>query len=283
MSQKLVVVSRDTFNQLLSGDPAAKREALVVLAQKPSRALQLLQDPTAIGLSPMAAANVLDEVVAVLPKKTAAAVLAENLTTERLAELLAERGDLGSTAALLANRQAVFLAMVKDLAEEPLEQMASTLFAWAQKLKDRTDWVKMLDMRLGSHALRWYLLMYIWNLAGQPVLAGRGCVENENDEVGDNEQETLEDMNLDQFDEVGLDVDDSMERLTGMIRTGQMLRWEASLLQDMTRRFLVHQHDLAAQSKLVGWEAEVAGVLASPAAPADTLAAEIGDELNVKK
>jgi hypothetical protein len=279
MGNQALVVSRATFKNLLDDDPEVRRQAMVVLAQQPVQALALLQNPAACGLTMRGAADVLDHVASVIPVDEAAETLQKNLSSDRLAELLTERGDLGSTAALVADRKTVLLAMVKDLAEQPPENIAVILFSWAQKLKDRADWSKMLNMRLGQRDLRWYLLMYIWNMSGRPELPDQlREMGIENEEADD--RETLDDMDLDKFDEIGLDVDDSMVRLQALIRDGETKRWEQSVLAESARQMMRRIQAQAKKPKLTGFAQEVAEALKSQETAADGFADEF--ELGLK-
>jgi len=218
-----LVLYSDAFDGLFSKE--TKPRALAKLKQDPPRALQLLRDPQSLGLTRKGAADVLEEVVGILPADQAAKVMEDNLTAERLSELIAERGDLGSAAAMLAGRSVVVSAIMNELAEGTPLEVGLTLYSWARKLHEREDWSDFLATHFGGRSFKWYLLMVIWNEAGRP---GYGVQDSDDDD--DDEVDSVHDISLDHFVEVGLDADLAIEELDQLVRQGKAVAWEARLL-----------------------------------------------------
>lgn len=216
----------DAFGDLFSKE--TKAGALARLQQDPPRVLQLLRDPQSLGLTQKGAADALEEIVGILSADQAAKVMEDNLTAERLSELIAERGDLGSAAAMLAGRSVVVSAIMNELADGTPLEVGLTLYSWAKKLHEREDWKEFLSTHFGGRSFKWYLLMVIWNEAGRP---GFG-VQNSDD---DDEVDSVHDISLDFFADVGLEADLAIEELDQLVREGKAVAWEARLLSKAKR------------------------------------------------
>ncbi len=279
MTQALVV-TKDTLEKTLSEDANLKAEALSTLRHDPVRALQLLQSPVDSGLSTHGAALVLDEVAAVLPADEAADILAHNMSPARLAELMAERGDLGSTVVLLANRQIVIQALMSDLEDGKSVDVAVRLKYWAQKLKDREDWEEFLEEIIGEETVRWYLLMLIWNEAGRPGF--EGAPDQEDNEFFESEYaveedelpETIYDIDPQKFLDFGLDVEDSKELLINMILDDSAIKWGHDLLMDAVEEWQVQRYIAQMEEN----KDSIRPVAAIPNSSAAELAAEFENE-----
>lgn len=94
-----------------------RQEVMDLVKAEPQLALAALQHgDQALGLTPRGSADVLEEVIGAVGEDAAAAHLVEqNLTPERVAELLAARGDLPSAAAEVATLQQLIDAIREDV------------------------------------------------------------------------------------------------------------------------------------------------------------------------
>jgi hypothetical protein len=179
----------------------------------------------------------------------------DHLTPDVRAELMAERGDLPSVAAYVASAKDVIAAIMADFLDPEAEpgsvDVAVTLRSWAMKLKDRSDWKQILDAKIfGSHTIRWFLLMDLWNEAGRPR------VLNQREPEAD---ETLEDFVRDSFDQdlstgsfedVGLDWERDLDRLRQLVQVNDVAFFDSMMLKQAamkrTRRKLRTEREFGA-------------------------------------
>lgn len=186
MSKELILLSledplraRQLVHTLLTKDrnDADRREILATIRDFPQRALALLQnDPNALGVTPRGAADILDLVVeAVDDDDRAGALLTEHVSPERLVELLEGRGDLASSAALIAPFPLLMQAALTNLLQtvENADFTLNALFAlqfWADKFRARgeSDYRRFLDQVIGRHQVRDLIAYDIWLMHGKP-------------------------------------------------------------------------------------------------------------------
>lgn len=225
--------------------PNPRDEIRALVLTNPITALERLRHPGESGLTRMGEANVLDEVVGTFSDPAAARrVLDANLTRERQVELIATRGDLPSSAALVVDQNVVFEALLRELTEEigeyrsaledaieddiPVEPTRVESFvirAWALKYRDRDDWAELLLRSVGGLTVREHLVIAIWNDAGCPQVFDEPPVSHgEEDERHDDEEDDGAPharLTDDQFDAVGLDPEEARETLALLIAQGR--------------------------------------------------------------
>ena len=187
------------LRNILSNDLAKKREAIAILTQNPGNALALLGlGNDELELTPRGASDVFDEMIgAVKDAEEARELMHMHLTSDRLAELVAGRGDLPSVAALVADIDTLTAAITADMvaAQDETEAFFRAM-TWAVKLIDRDDYEEIIDRNIQDHSIRWYLIMAVWNDAC--------CPEDE---------EEIEGITEDCFADLGLDPDASRRAL----------------------------------------------------------------------
>jgi hypothetical protein len=187
------------LRNILSNDLAKKREAIAILTQNPGNALALLGlGNDELELTPRGASDVFDEILgAVKNAEEARELMRMHLTPDRLAELVAGRGDLSSVAALVADIDTLVAAISADMVSTKDETEAVfCAMAWAVKLIDRDDYEEIIDRNIQDHSIRWYLIMAVWNDACCPE-----------------EEEEIEGITEDSFIDLGLDPHDSRRAL----------------------------------------------------------------------
>lgn len=195
-------------------------ERVTALVQNDFRgALALLQRPPAeTGLTLRGAADVLDEVVGQFTDpREARDAMAQHLTSERRVELLAGRGDLPSSAALVADADDVFAAMLADLEDDADEETnAFLLRAWMQeKLRDREDYADFLQREVGGRTIRDHLLALVYYEA-KHVMHVQSNKENDRPSA----RLVIKSVTDDVFDDLGIDVEEGRAALRELVRQG---------------------------------------------------------------
>jgi len=108
--------------------------------------------------------------------------------------------------------------------------MLLTLQTWAHKLKERSDFETFLEEEIGSHAIRDWLLVAIWNDAGNPLAA--------------------EDIPPGDFDELEIDPQWGQQRLSELLSGGRMPRFDAEDVAE-ARREHAARHKVVEEAKKV--------------------------------
>lgn len=182
-------------------------------------ALALLQKPPSeTGLTLKGAADVLDEVVGrFTDPREAREAMAQHLTPERRVELLTGRGDLPSSAALVADADDVFAALLADLEDDAREETnAYLLRAWMQeKLKDREDYADFLRREIGGRTIRDHLLTLVYYEAKHVVMAQRNA-----EDVRPSARQVIFSVTDDVFDDLGIDAEEGRAALRELVRQG---------------------------------------------------------------
>lgn len=205
----------DAISEKSSG---AKLFALTVIRNSPETALALLEYPVQLGLSEKRAADALDAVVGEIEsQEEARKLMAENLTPVRLRKLLAGRGDLPSSAAMVASLEDIIATIEQEATTiGGLEVTASLLLlGWALKLKDRQDYRKFLEMKLFDFPVYELITIAVWNNAGRP--------------------RNLGEVTPDMFVRFGIDPFEGKKILRRCLKTGEWLQMETELLQSKAR------------------------------------------------
>lgn len=217
------------FRDLLRQPREQTTEVRLAIRRHPVTALAALKRSSEeLGLTERGAADALDEVIAEVdtperPKHETQRLLRHGLSRDRLRELLHARGDLGSTAALLADARTVIEAMVTDASEDGADQFF-TVRAWAEKLRERDDWDTLLARRIPeieNRALRDIILACLYHEAPQ-------AEEGEDDDERD-EENVIGGVILspDTFVSVGIDPDDGRACIRTMLQNGTMPEFSA--------------------------------------------------------
>ncbi|MEK7532140.1 MAG: hypothetical protein AAB579_00835 [Patescibacteria group bacterium] len=181
-------------------------------------ALALLQKPPSeTGLTLKGAADVLDEVVGQFTDpREARGAMEQHLTVERRVELLAGRGDLPSSAAIVADADDVFAAMLADLEDDAGEEMnAHLLRAWMQeKLMDRDDYADFLNREIGGRSICDHLLALVYYEAEH--------VMRTNSAKGEcpSARQVIDSITADTFDNLGMDPDEGRSALRWIVKRG---------------------------------------------------------------
>jgi len=279
----------DLFREMLNGTPETRAIVRTAIAERPEHALALLQTDN-LGLTAKGNADVLDEVLGTIEDAShARKLMHENLSSERLRELLLARGDLPAVASDLAPLEDV-LAAILDEVHEDLQKRAESgedrsnmrlpehvgledddndeeddddddpvflqsplpllrLFDWALKLRDRVDYSEFLELKVGHHTVCDLLALAVWEQNGCP--------------------DQLESVPGDEFERVGLDHDHGRVLLGGLLEGDEIVRFGAQEIEE-ARIELSRQHAAV----------EKAPQLLSPQA-AKSKAAEAGHKLGI--
>jgi len=239
---------------------SSKTDSIRALVRtSPVSALELLRRPGESSLTRMGEANLLDEVVGRYEDPAVAREVIDNhLTRERQIELIAARGDLPSSAALVVDQDVVFEALLRELADDLGEEHPNpveadlengvvtrheqvdpfVIRAWAVKYHERDDWEELLLRSVGGLTVCEHLLVAIWNDADcpqvfdEPPVAGHG--EGEDDD-GDEEDEDDASLTADIFSAVGLDPEEARETLTLLIEQGRAVHLSRAQIDEAKR------------------------------------------------
>lgn len=204
-------------------------ERVTALVQSDVRgALALLQKPsTETGLTVKGAADVLDEVVGQFTDpREAREAMEQHLTPERRVELLAGRGDLPSSAALVADANDVFAAMLEDLADDDIGEDTNVflLRAWMQeKFRDRSDYADFLQREVGGRTIRDHLLALIYYEAEYVARIQRG-----DDVRTPLVSRVVESVTDDVFDDIGMDAEEGRQALRTLAEERMLPRWDVA-------------------------------------------------------
>ncbi len=197
------------------GEMDPKQFARIVRAN-PVAVIQHIQDHN-VGLTLKGNADALDEVIgAIGDDARATELITSHMTQERLVELLAAQGELGSAAILLVEQKLLIRALAENLDKNDDAINLYFLKAWALKLKDRGDWGEILELEISNRTLFDWLVWACWVETGQPDVEVRPS--DGDDEPSDEEPESP-DEDVDQqrllsvFHSVGLDPHEAEERL----------------------------------------------------------------------
>lgn len=154
---------KELYDNVISG------KDLAPVRDDPSTAVALLQSYDLIGLSTGRAAQALDVILGEIPDASRPGdVLADNLTPGRINELLRHMDGVFSTSAYVANVGNVVSAIQSAIAAEagkPAEErrpIHPIVLSWAQRLKERPDYLEILGSAINRFTFRDWLLISIW-------------------------------------------------------------------------------------------------------------------------
>lgn len=221
---------------------SSKTDSIRALVRtSPVSALELLRRPGESSLTRMGEANLLDEVVGRYEDPAVAREVIDNhLTRERQIELIAARGDLPSSAALVVDQDVVFEALLRELADDLGEEHPNpveadlengvvtrheqvdpfVIRAWAFKYHERHDWPELLLRLVGEFTVREHLVIAIWNDAGCPEVFDEPPATADDDYECDDDpgdDESYVRLTDDLFEAVGLDSDGARTTLSSLI------------------------------------------------------------------
>ncbi|MFH1946656.1 MAG: hypothetical protein ABIJ23_00650 [Candidatus Magasanikbacteria bacterium] len=160
------VMGLKEFDGLFGKEPQLVRASI---AQDPVRALTILvQGRESTSLNLTGQARVFEDILGEIPDlDKALQMVQDHLTPDYLAELLAERGDLPSTAAEIATAEMLataFRVRINDLTQGGhfAYLYLFEVRAWALKLKDHREFEEWLDQSIGTATIREQVVQACW-------------------------------------------------------------------------------------------------------------------------
>ncbi len=158
-------------------DNIISKKDLAPIRDDPSTAVALLQNYDLIGLSTGRAAQALEVILGEVPDSNRPGdVLADNLTQQRINELLEHMDGAFSTSAYVANVDNVLGAIRSGLAVDARKPEADrrpfhpVVLSWAYRLKERPDYAEILQGTINRFTFRDWLLVAIWAVENFPVI-----------------------------------------------------------------------------------------------------------------
>lgn len=209
MANAALITAAD-LTALFGHDRQRADEARESIHANPSYALTLVdQGRTSGSLSLFVQSRMVEEILGeVSDLSVAREILEMNMSSEATAEILGVRADLPSVLAQLASPEVIIAALLEDVqsGHSPRKkdettlgfaEIALTLMAWAENLKERPDWEELLDHQVGSegnYTLRNCLLAAVLYEAGK-----------------------MEDLTPGHFEDLGLDPDEALAQLVELV------------------------------------------------------------------
>ncbi len=220
---------RERFKDVLHGDQAVRKETRALIKSDLASTAVALNSHRQYGLTKRGAADVLDEVVAAIPDPQEARALVEGaMSPQRLRELVAARGDLASTAAMVVSLEIFIGAMLADM--DDLSQTSLSVgmmvYLWAFKAKDRDDMQEFLDYQLDAYTVEYILLAYLAS-----TCASTADLLVKLDELDLDEARSLDLVQRHNLADVQVDPDE-LEEVRAEIAAHQKVQREAATLED---------------------------------------------------
>ncbi|MBI2473671.1 hypothetical protein HYV70_03915 [Candidatus Uhrbacteria bacterium] len=177
---------------LLKNPDSVKR----LVNQNPGVALAALREVSGSGsLSLSVQARALEEILVHISSnpERVRQLLNDHLTSETQAEMIAVMGDRPSVACQVVGFETLLAALEMDVSKDFSSRLEPCLLlrAWAMNLKDRPEWEDELEMEIGGHSLKTWLVFAVFQESG--------C--------------DLETLTPDMWFEVGLEPDEALEVL----------------------------------------------------------------------
>jgi hypothetical protein len=242
-----------TLREVLRPGPSQEQFSTLV-RDNPEAAYGALQRYRELGLGSRVAANILELITDEAEDVDEACdLLNKHLSPAQQAELIAARGDLSSTAAMVCDLGTFLAAMAEDIQEsityvafdggrvDDLHESSQMAFkchlvlGWAMKARDREDYDEFLDSRFGSSSkVRDFVLVALWHDQGSP--------------------EDLDEITADAFEDLGIDGEMARDRLGRLIDSKKMPRLNKQGLLKLVaaktkRRKRLEQEDLAIRAR----------------------------------
>lgn len=224
---------RQEFRDVLQGTGDQQREGRALIKRDATSALRALNVYKANGLTTRGAADGLDEVVGVIDDPMEAREAIEGVLSDaRIQELLAARGDLASSAALVVSLRHFVGAMLRDISDLRGTDLTASImiYLWSLKARDRDDYEEFLAFQLDERTVEYWLLAYLvaTSISGNELLVRF-------DELNLNEQRSLEFIEDHKLRSVEIDLDE-LEAARASVSAHQEQRLKAETFEEEVRQ-----------------------------------------------